>query len=351
MAPQTAQAQGVLPMPAAALQKKPTVNGAPTGPVAKPKASRLKVVIRRLPPGLTQVEFDNYIGDEWKAGSGKVDWYCYRAGKISRDLAKPSRPSRAYLHLTDPVHLDLLAENVRQTSFLDAKGSSKDGALIGPPSCEFAPYNRIPNVKPRNDARQGQIDQDPEFQAFLEQLTNPIAKPAPAEDADSKEKEKVKTTPLVEYLREKKAQKDKPPTKVPPKHGRQESKEVKGDKAADKKAVKPGKDVQPTPEKGKKGGKGVSQKVAAEEAVKVLNKQAAAVTQPAEAPATPPTAPAAERKRTRGDASAVKSMLQRDLGITPAGGRRGARRDQIAEAAAAAVKSETMPSTSTPQEA
>lgn len=74
-------------MPAAALQKKPTINGAPTVPPAKPKASRLKVVIRRLPPGLTQAEFDDYIGDEWKAGGGRVDWYSYRAGKVSRECA------------------------------------------------------------------------------------------------------------------------------------------------------------------------------------------------------------------------------------------------------------------------
>lgn len=62
---------GVLPVPAAARQ--------PQTP--KP---RLKLEIRRLPPGLTQEEFQNVMGEEWKVGGGRVDWVEYRAGKVKR---------------------------------------------------------------------------------------------------------------------------------------------------------------------------------------------------------------------------------------------------------------------------
>ena len=45
---------------------------------------RLKLEIRRLPPGLTQEEFLEAFGQEWKTGAGKIDWLEFRAGKIKR---------------------------------------------------------------------------------------------------------------------------------------------------------------------------------------------------------------------------------------------------------------------------
>jgi regulator of nonsense transcripts 3 len=44
-----------------------------------------KVVIRRLPPGLTEDEFVNILGDTWKSGNGKVGWFQYEKGKISTE--------------------------------------------------------------------------------------------------------------------------------------------------------------------------------------------------------------------------------------------------------------------------
>lgn len=61
----------VLPVPTAARQPQ------------APKA-RLKLEIRRLPPGLTQEEFQNVLGEEWKVEGGRVDWIEYRGGKIKR---------------------------------------------------------------------------------------------------------------------------------------------------------------------------------------------------------------------------------------------------------------------------
>ncbi|KAJ9667569.1 hypothetical protein H2201_002438 [Coniosporium apollinis] len=332
MAPPTgpAQANGVIPISAAAIQKGAAVNGAPRGSSAKASAPRLKVVVRRLPPGLTQAEFEVAVGDEWRLGGGKVDWVLYKPGKISKDLAKPSRPARAYLHLTDQSHLGPFAEKVRQTSFVDARNTTKDAALIGPPSVEFAPYPRIPGGRRRNDARQGLIDQDPEFKDFLESLTNPVAKPAAPDAAETLigvKEEKVTTTPLIEHLREKKAAKDKAAAKPAIKHAHGDSKD---EKASEKKIlVKGGKENAASPEKAKKPTRAERDK-AAKEAVKVLSKEAAATSQPvaaASAQAAPiPTGPAAERKRERGSAAIAANILKRDLGLGgPAGGRRGKR--------------------------
>lgn len=60
------------------------VNPAALQPQAAKSSARLKLVVRRLPPGLTQEEFENAFGDDWRVGGGKVDWVEYRQGKIKR---------------------------------------------------------------------------------------------------------------------------------------------------------------------------------------------------------------------------------------------------------------------------
>ncbi|KAF2661305.1 hypothetical protein K491DRAFT_710886 [Lophiostoma macrostomum CBS 122681] len=314
MAPQ-AGVNGVLP--GSVLQKTPPAS-APRGP--KAAQPRLKLVLRRLPPGLTRTEFVDALGQDWKVGAGKTDWLLYRKGKVSKDAAKPSRPSRAYLHVISQTYIQPLGDHVRQTSFNDAAKSTQDNALIGPPTLEYAPYPRIPGGRRRHDNRQGTIDQDQEFKDFLESLTNPIVKPSAPEGEGQKE-EKVKTTPLIEALREKKANKDKPQSKTP-RRGRDESKEDGGDKSEKKGGGKTGKDAASNAsDKSRRHSK--SEK-AAKDAVKVLNKEAAQKVVAA-SPSTEKLAPAAASpapERKRGNVNIAKSMLQRDLGIGPAANRR-----------------------------
>jgi len=74
------KAAGVLPVSPAHM----------AGEAAKPAKTKTplegeKVVVRRLPPGLTEDEFVSILGDEWRAGKGKVGWFSYQAGKISRE--------------------------------------------------------------------------------------------------------------------------------------------------------------------------------------------------------------------------------------------------------------------------
>lgn len=73
---------GVLQIPVEVTQKStPT----PAKKVPKPPAPRLKLLIRRLPPGLTQAELESALGEDWKAGAGKVDWLQYKPGKVSKE--------------------------------------------------------------------------------------------------------------------------------------------------------------------------------------------------------------------------------------------------------------------------
>ncbi|PWY65708.1 hypothetical protein BO70DRAFT_390781 [Aspergillus heteromorphus CBS 117.55] len=315
---------GVLQIPVAATQKN---SSATPRKAPKPAAPRLKLVVRRLPPGLTQAEFETALGPEWKTGGGKVDWFQYKPGKVSKDPAKPSRPSRAYIHVLSNDHTIPLSNTVRQASFLDARNTSNDPVLLGPPSLEFSPYAKIPGSRSRKDARQGTIDQDPEFIAFLESLTQPITKPTLVDSAaDEEKKGTVTVTPLVQYIREKKANKAKESSKSS-KH--KSDKDSKADKVQAKKLLqRPDKDAnQPSatekPEKKSRSDK------ASKEAVKAASKQAASVAAKQAAKSSPAQnspkdapQPASERKRERGNVAAAAKILQRDLGLAPSGGRR-----------------------------
>ena len=267
--------------------------------------------------------------------------------------AKPSRPARFYLHLTKQEYLELLSNKVRETTFIDAKGSVSDPCLLGPPVVEFAPFGRIPNPKPRKDARQGTIDLDPEFIDFLESLTNPTPKSAPVESGSDGEAKAANTsivTPLIQYLRDKKANKGKEPIQVvakASKHSRADSKDGKASQGSEKKSpVK--KDAAPVVEK--RSATAIKVEKAARDAAKLGSKQItspkATVASPATASPTTPTTPSApaaspvSKRRERGSASAVERILRRDLGIgeSPVAGRR--RRDTPPSAS---VKSQANP--------
>ncbi|KAJ5297326.1 hypothetical protein PENANT_c005G00819 [Penicillium antarcticum] len=311
---------GVLQIPVAATQK--SGSGAPPKKAPKPPAPRLKLLIRRLPPGLTQAELEAALGDEWKAGAGKVDWLQYKPGKVSKDPAKPSRPSRAYIHVVSTEHVTALSDKVHQESFQDARHTSNDPILLGPPSLEYAAYAKTPGSRSRKDARQGTIDQDSDFIAFLESLTQPITKPAPVDsmaDVEEKKKDSVTTTPLVQYIKDKKASKSKDGGSKSSKHSRAE-KESKQEKVVAKKLLqRADKETSLNSEKKSRGER------TSKESTKTT-KQAAASAKAgksaATASATKENPPASERKRERGNVAAATKILQRDLGISTSGGRR-----------------------------
>ncbi|KAI9731396.1 MAG: hypothetical protein M1834_005302 [Cirrosporium novae-zelandiae] len=355
-------AAGILSIPASTTQKSTPSAPSHRSSANRAPAPRLKVVIRRLPPGLTAKEFETTLGEDWKLGGGKVDWFLYKEGKVSKDLQKPSKPARAYFHVTEQDHVATLADAVKKTNFTDAKNTTRDAALLGPPSVEFSPYNRIPSSKVRKDARMGTIDQDSEFIDFLESLTNPVTKP-PTIDADPEanaaKTEKVTTTPLIQYLKDKKANKAKEAASAKAsKHSRQESKEAKIDATSIKKLLKPEKNTTQTEKSPRKDSK---VEKATKDVVKVLNKQATTARGQA-APPSPspsgkskdaaPASPVIERRRERGSAAAAARILQRDLGLIPNGPRGKAARLAAtnAEKVSAEPKTPTTPSTSTAQD-
>ena len=79
---------GILAIPAFATQKpSPSSQKSASTKAASSKSTspRLKLVVRRLPPSLSQAEFETALGDEWRIGAGKIDWCVYKEGKISKE--------------------------------------------------------------------------------------------------------------------------------------------------------------------------------------------------------------------------------------------------------------------------
>jgi regulator of nonsense transcripts 3 len=248
--------------------------------------------------------------------------------------------------MTSEAYLLGLEEAVRRSTFEDASNTFNSPSLIGLPTVEFAPYSRTPGGRRRTDARAGTIDQDPEFMAFLEGLANPTtSKEANDEsliDATTSKSEKVTTTPLVQFLKDKKASKNKESAAKAAK--KQELQLAKG------KSIK---ETTSSVQDGKKKGKDLKPdravEKAAKEAVKILNREAAtksgstAASGSGEVPASRKldlsNVPAGRRSMVV--AKHIK-MLQRDLGLTHAQAHRQLGRDTAdarkAEQAAAAAK-------------
>lgn len=357
------------------------VRGAARAGSAKAPAVRLKLEVRRLPPGLTLAEFEEILGEAWKLGNGKVDWRDYRQGKVRPPgSGKPTEQSRCYFHLINESHVKEFERRFLDVVFHDKAGTFKNPDLKQlQPALGYAPNQRTPlqQAKKRTDNRQGTIDQDPEFIGFLEAETQPINKATALDSTNFEglvEKPDVKTTPLIEDLREKKANKAK-------------AAQAKADKAAEKKekaqASKKAssKDVEATAEKD--GGKSAKSKndETAKEGGKAQNKnnakqklpQQEKTASPAKSKKPPPSpkpqkvdpsaagagsgppSPAPNRgpasQRQRGNADGIKKMLQKDLGIKPkpaaAGSDASASSTQTPKSPAPSSQTEQPPATPT----
>lgn len=99
------QANGVL-----SVTTSQTSGNTPKQTASKPASSKMKLIVRRLAPGLTEAEFFSVIGEDWKVGQGKVDWFQYKAGKDSKEYVhlQSMRQHCLQTNLALLSHLDLL---------------------------------------------------------------------------------------------------------------------------------------------------------------------------------------------------------------------------------------------------
>lgn len=75
---------------------------------------------------------------------------------------------RAYVATKTEAQARAVIDAMNGHVFVDEEGTSHQIIV------DFAPYQKIPRLRPRRDVREGTIEQDPSYKAFVEQLNKPI---------------------------------------------------------------------------------------------------------------------------------------------------------------------------------
>ncbi|XP_015918123.1 regulator of nonsense transcripts 3B [Parasteatoda tepidariorum] len=172
------------------------------------KTFQTKVIIRRLPPTMTEEQFIEQISP-----LPEHDYMYF----VKADMRLGSHAfSRAYINFVIPEDIFLFKDQFDGYVFLDNKGNEY------PAIVEFAPFQKIPKKRSKKrDAKCGTIANDPDYLKFLESMKNPDDVSLPSaevylEEIESREKELKAnngvpklTTPLIEYLKARKIEQQK----------------------------------------------------------------------------------------------------------------------------------------------
>ncbi|KKF96853.1 hypothetical protein CFO_g826 [Ceratocystis platani] len=294
------------------------------------QALGVMVKIRLLPPAMQEAECLKLLPEEWHVGKGKVDSFRYTPGKVSNRPGRPSHASVAYFQLSREDDVVSFGEAVKLIVWEDAGDTFHDSCLKAKPYLERCVYRKNPMEKDRGDSLQGTIDQDPEFIHFLENLTRVAAnekeedKTAAQTPEVEKSTEKPTSTPLVEYMREKREKdKDAGGAGRGSRSAKQEARlAAKSSKSSDKKKAR---------DKDRDSGKDKEKSERMTDKIKILKKAATA-----DAPGTSKNAAAASNgsqapgsqsssKTKRATIAAAARVLQRDHGLSPGAAHRRAR--------------------------
>ncbi|XP_044782944.2 regulator of nonsense transcripts 3A isoform X8 [Bubalus bubalis] len=162
-----------------------------------------KVVIRRLPPSLTKEQLEQQLHP-----LPAHDYFEFFTADVS---LYPHLYSRAYINFRNPDDILLFRDRFDGYIFIDSKG------LEYPAVVEFAPFQKIAKKKlKKKDAKTGSIEDDPEYKKFLEtycgeeEKTN-VSPETLLGDIEAKTRELIarRTTPLLEYIKNRKLEKQR----------------------------------------------------------------------------------------------------------------------------------------------
>ncbi|KAF9144538.1 hypothetical protein BGX30_012478 [Mortierella sp. GBA39] len=166
--------------------------------------AKFKIVVRRLPANLPEHVFMDSIKGlvSDSALDRPTTWV---AGKVSKNPVKANTFARAYIYFKNEKLALEFQKAYHGHTFVDRHGNE------GKAHVEFAPFQKIPREQRKADTKQGTIEEDPDYIAFLQSLT---ADPTDAEKemklsgTEQLLKESAinpKSTPLLEALRAQKA--------------------------------------------------------------------------------------------------------------------------------------------------
>lgn len=188
----------------------------PTGPPASPfaesgagkpreekRTALSKVVLRRLPPGLTKEQLEEQLRP-----LPAHDYFEVVAADLS---LYPHLYSRAYINFRNPDDILLFRDRFDGYIFIGNKG------LEYPAVVEFAPFQKIAKKKlKKKDAKTGSIEDDPDYKQFLESYSLEEEKTSTSPEillgeieAKTRELLARRTTPLLEYIKNRKLEKQR----------------------------------------------------------------------------------------------------------------------------------------------
>jgi len=150
-----------------------------------------KVVVRLLPPEITEEEFRKTVSDQKWAG---VRWSSFQEGKRYKGEAKPSVNSRCYLQFETATQAEDFMSEYHGRKFIDGQGETFLAVAC------FAPYQKAPR-KSQNDAREGTIEDDSLYQEFLAGLSEKPEYDPPADPKASLRPLEPGDTPLLQYMK------------------------------------------------------------------------------------------------------------------------------------------------------
>ncbi|XP_006851618.1 PREDICTED: regulator of nonsense transcripts 3A [Chrysochloris asiatica] len=162
-----------------------------------------KVVIRRLPPSLTKEQLEEQLRP-----LPAHDYFEFCTADLS---LYPHLYSRAYINFRNPDDILLFRDRFDGFVFIDSKG------LEYPAVVEFAPFQKISKKKlKKKDAKTGSIEDDLDYKKFLEaycvEEEKIVASPESLlGEIEAKTRELIarRTTPLLEYIKNRKLEKQR----------------------------------------------------------------------------------------------------------------------------------------------
>ncbi|XP_017780880.1 PREDICTED: regulator of nonsense transcripts 3A [Nicrophorus vespilloides] len=162
---------------------------------AKDKREKLstKVIIRRLPPGITQADFLNQV-------SPAPDYdYIYM---VRGDMSLGENAfSRVYINFCNPEDVYLFKDKFDNYVFVDTKGHEYPAVV------EYSSFQKVPKRrKARPDPKIASIEADPIYIEFLESLKEQPTNEEKPEFSyqPSTENKNDSTTPLLDFLKQRK---------------------------------------------------------------------------------------------------------------------------------------------------
>ncbi|XP_032908828.1 regulator of nonsense transcripts 3A isoform X2 [Catharus ustulatus] len=181
----------------------PPLHPAPGKQREEKKTALSKVVIRRLPPCLTKEQLEEQLHP--------LPAHDYFEFCTADPSLYPHLYSRAYINFRNSEDILLFRDRFDGYVFIDNKG------LEYPAVVEFAPFQKISKKKlKKKDAKAGSIEDDPEYRKFLESYcadedkicANPEILLGEIE-AKTRELIARRTTPLLEYIKNRKLEKQR----------------------------------------------------------------------------------------------------------------------------------------------